>query len=72
MSVHGTETGMETELLDCTWCGSARSIEHRICQVCLMEYPLETEVIQLPDRNERAPKRVIALDPIELPVAEER
>lgn len=20
---------------DCTWCGSARSIEHDLCQVCL-------------------------------------
>jgi hypothetical protein len=39
---------METERLDCTWCGSARSIEHGICQVCLMEYPLDTQVIKLP------------------------
>ena len=39
---------METERLDCKWCGSARSIEHGICQVCLMEYPLDTKIIQLP------------------------
>lgn len=24
---------------DCTWCGSARSIEHDVCQVCLMRFP---------------------------------
>ncbi len=39
---------METERLDCTWCGSARSIEHGICQVCLMEFPLDTKIIKLP------------------------
>ena len=39
---------METDRLDCSWCGSARSIEYGICQVCLMEYPLETRVIPLP------------------------
>lgn len=27
------------QLRDCTWCGSARSIEHDICQVCLMRFP---------------------------------
>lgn len=27
------------ELRDCTWCGSARSIEHDVCQVCLMRFP---------------------------------
>jgi hypothetical protein len=39
---------MGAESLDCTWCGSARSIEYGICQICLMEYPLETQVIPLP------------------------
>ncbi|HEX6261875.1 MAG TPA: hypothetical protein VF097_03400 [Actinomycetota bacterium] len=24
---------------DCTWCGSARSVEHDVCQVCLMRFP---------------------------------
>lgn len=24
---------------DCTWCGSALSIEHGVCQVCLMRFP---------------------------------
>ena len=44
----------EEERADCTWCGSARSIEFGICQVCLMEYPLETKVIRLPlERTER-------------------
>lgn len=39
---------MGAEGLDCTWCGSARSIEYGICQICLMEYPLETQIIPLP------------------------
>lgn len=39
---------MEEDRLDCSWCGSARSIEYGICQVCLMEYPLDTKVIPLP------------------------
>ena len=38
---------------DCTWCGSARSIEYGICQVCLMRVPEETTadpvVIELRD-----------------------
>jgi hypothetical protein len=29
-------------------CGSAKSIEHGLCQVCLMEFPIETKVITLP------------------------
>jgi hypothetical protein len=41
-------TGLNTDRLDCTWCGSAASIEHGICQVCLMEYPVDTKVIRLP------------------------
>ncbi|MGZ4105262.1 MAG: hypothetical protein ACXVP8_08365 [Actinomycetota bacterium] len=53
---------MEADRLDCTWCGSAASIEHGICQVCLMEYPVDTKVIQLPlDRDTRAPSRTIHL-----------
>ena len=39
---------MRTDRLDCSWCGSAASIEHGICQVCLMEYPVDTKVIRLP------------------------
>jgi hypothetical protein len=39
---------MHTDRLDCSWCGSAASIEHGICQVCLMEYPVDTKVIRLP------------------------
>ena len=48
--------GLEPELLDCHWCGSARSIEFGICQVCLMEYPEDTKVIELPT------ERVVDLD----------
>jgi hypothetical protein len=45
---------MDHDRLDCTWCGSAASIEHGICQVCLMEYPVDTKVIRLPlDRDAR-------------------
>jgi len=39
--------------LDCTWCGSARSIEYGVCQVCLMRLPEgadpERVVIELRD-----------------------
>lgn len=42
------------ELLDCHWCGSAGSVEHGICQICLMEYPYEADVIQLPLDGGRA------------------
>ena len=53
---------METDRLDCTWCGSARSIEHGICQVCLMEYPVAMKVIRLPlDRGVRPRPRSIEL-----------
>jgi hypothetical protein len=41
------------ELLDCHWCGSAGSVENGICQICLMEYPYEADVIQLPLENAR-------------------
>ena len=27
------------DLRDCTWCGSAASIEYGVCQVCLMRFP---------------------------------
>jgi hypothetical protein len=40
------------EVTDCTWCGSAGSIEFGICQVCLMPYP--EEHIDLPDPNDPA------------------
>jgi hypothetical protein len=33
---------------DCPWCGSAKSIEHGICQVCLMEFSVDTKIIALP------------------------
>ena len=42
---------MATELYDCPWCGSAKSIEHGLCQVCLMEFPVETKVIDLTPRR---------------------
>lgn len=44
---------MEPELLDCHWCGSARSVEHGICQICLMDYPYDAEIIRLPLDLER-------------------
>lgn len=51
---------MGEERLDCTWCGSARSIEHGMCQVCLMEYALDTQVIQLPVERD-VPRRIMPL-----------
>jgi hypothetical protein len=51
-------------LYDCPWCGSAKSIEHGLCQVCLMEFPMETKVIALP-----MPRPVIDLTPLAAPEA---
>jgi hypothetical protein len=46
--------GIVGEVDDCTWCGSAGSIDHGICQVCLMPYP--EEHIEMPDPDDpRAP-----------------
>ncbi|MGH2783895.1 MAG: hypothetical protein ACRDJ1_01400 [Actinomycetota bacterium] len=42
---------MSAEIFDCPWCGSAKSIEHGLCQVCLMEFDVETKVINLPPRR---------------------
>ena len=61
-------SGMNTDRLDCSWCGSAASIEHGICQVCLMEYPVDTKVIRLPlgrelrirERLDRAEQEAVA------------
>jgi hypothetical protein len=36
-----------TRLSDCPWCGSAKSIEHGLCQVCLNEFGADTKVIRL-------------------------
>lgn len=55
--------------LDCTWCGSAKSIEFGVCQICLMEYPLETKVIRLP--LERSEKRSVVI-PVEDELAEKQ
>ncbi len=38
------------EVNDCTWCGSAGSIDHGMCQVCLMPYPKEH--IEMPDPSD--------------------
>ena len=48
------------EARDCTWCGSARSIEHDVCQVCLMRFP----------EDEVDPKVVVILEDRDLGVAE--
>jgi hypothetical protein len=39
------------ELFDCPWCGSAKSIEHGLCQVCLMEFDVDTKIITLPPKR---------------------
>ncbi|MBI4729776.1 MAG: hypothetical protein HY775_09800 [Acidobacteria bacterium] len=54
---------MESELFDCTWCGSARSVEHGLCQVCLMEYPKKTQILRLPDARRAAVMRARPLEP---------
>lgn len=61
---------MEHDRLDCSWCGSARSIEYGICQVCLMEYPHETKIIPLPIERAVASRRVIDLTESEIGLAE--
>ena len=69
---------MDVDRPDCTWCGSAASIEHGLCQVCLMEYPVETKIIPLPldrpakqKRSLDAPaKRTIDLTEDEVGVAD--
>jgi hypothetical protein len=63
---------MDADRLDCTWCGSAASIEYGICQVCLMEHPVDSRVIKLPlAREERARKRLHSITlPDEVGVAE--
>lgn len=51
------------ELRDCTWCGSAASIEYGVCQVCLMRFPDEDApsiVIRLPDQLEEPQERKAA------------
>jgi hypothetical protein len=56
---------MEDDRLDCGWCGSARSIEYGICQVCLMEYAVDTAVLTFPleraDQLRTPPRK---LDPV--------
>lgn len=51
----------ERERLDCSWCSSVASIEFGICQVCLMEYPIETTIIAMPRVSQRKKDRVITL-----------
>jgi hypothetical protein len=54
---------MDADRLDCTWCGSAASIEYGICQVCLMEHPVNSKVIKLPlTREERAKPRLRSIN----------
>ena len=44
----GRGVAIGVTLYDCPWCGSAKSIEHGLCQICLMEFSVETKVITLP------------------------
>lgn len=62
---------MDHVRLDCDWCGSAQSIEFGACQVCLMEYPLETKVLHLTSRERPSERtvRLIADRTIKLPKA---
>jgi hypothetical protein len=45
---------------DCTWCGSAQSIEYAVCQVCLMRFP----------EDETEQRVVVTLEPQGLEVEE--
>ena len=47
---------MATELFDCPACGSAQSIERGLCQVCLTEFRVNTQVIALPTRDAPLPE----------------
>ena len=53
---------MRDDRLDCGWCGSAASIEYGICQICLMEYAVDTDVLTFPlERPDQlAKKRTLA------------
>lgn len=53
---------MRPDRHDCTWCGSASSIEYGVCQICLMEFPNEAVVIQLPVDGTRGPIRLDRLN----------
>jgi hypothetical protein len=52
---------VEPEILDCTWCGSAKSVSNGLCQVCLMDYSQHAQVIPLPSGSK--PKIVLDLEP---------
>ena len=51
------------DLFDCPWCGSAQSIEHGVCQVCLMDFAVDTKVIELPRPARRPHAAGRALEP---------
>jgi hypothetical protein len=43
---------------DCSWCGSAKSVERGVCQVCLMRFPEPEEtVVDLADPSSPKPKK---------------
>lgn len=37
---------------DCDWCGSAKSVERGVCQVCLMRFPEPDEASRVIDIQE--------------------
>ena len=57
----GVSGRMKTERYDCTWCGSAASVEYGVCQICLMEFPSRATVITLPAKD-RPAQRTVKLD----------
>jgi hypothetical protein len=63
------------EPLDCSWCGSALSIEHGVCQVCLMRFPddddAERVVVSLDGRDVEVARVVRPADEAIRPAASE-
>lgn len=57
----GVSDRMGTDRQDCTWCGSAASVEYGVCQICLMEFPTKATVISLPAKD-RLAERTVKLD----------
>ena len=53
---------MARERHNCSWCGSANSVEYGVCQICLMEFRNEATVIALPLDRIGDPKRIVKID----------
>ncbi|MFN2589327.1 MAG: hypothetical protein ABR518_00965 [Actinomycetota bacterium] len=61
--------GLVGEVTDCTWCGSAGSIAHGMCQVCFMPYPDDNLDLPDPDDPSAPVERVVTIREDEQPPA---